>query len=91
KEDDSIREEILKKLKMKGLVLKDSNIIRKMDNTLPEGEKATSLVIPASINKDGTISKNTSGVNEEEFSILRKYVKHTIKELSKNMLEGHIG
>ncbi|WP_250673497.1 helicase-exonuclease AddAB subunit AddB [Paraclostridium ghonii] len=91
KEDDSIREEILKKLKMKGLVLKDSNIIRKMDNTLPEGEKATSLVIPASINKDGTISKNTSGVNEEEFLILRKYVKHTIKELSKNMLEGYIG
>ncbi|MDO7206568.1 hypothetical protein Q5M85_23230 [Paraclostridium bifermentans] len=43
---------------MKGLVLKDGNIIRKMDNTLPEGEKATSLVIPASINKDGTISKH---------------------------------
>ncbi|MEG0181586.1 MAG: helicase-exonuclease AddAB subunit AddB [Peptostreptococcaceae bacterium] len=91
KEDESIREEILKKLKMKGLVLKDSNIIRKMDNTLPEGEKATSLVVPASINKDGTISKTTSGVNQDEFNVLRKYVKHTIKELSEDMLDGNIG
>ena len=90
-EDDNIREEILKQLKMKGLVLKDSNVIRKMDNTLPEGDKGTSLVVPASINKDGTISKTTSGVNQEEFNVLRKYVKHTIKELSKDMLDGNIG
>ncbi|MGL4797747.1 MAG: PD-(D/E)XK nuclease family protein [Paraclostridium sp.] len=90
-EDEDIREEILKQLKMKGLVLKDQNIIRKMDNTLPEGEKGTSLVVPASINKDGTISKNTSGVNADEFNVLRKYVKHTIKELSSDMLDGNIG
>ena len=90
-EDNEIREEILKQLKMKGLVLKDQNIIRKMDNTLPEGEKGTSSVIPASINKDGTISKNTSGVNADEFMVLRKYVKHTIKELSSDMLAGNIG
>ena len=61
-EDNEIREEILKQLKMKGLVLKDQNIIRKMDNTLPEGEKGTSSVIPASINKDGTISKIHQGL-----------------------------
>lgn len=90
KEDESIKEEILKKLKMKGLVLKDSNVIKKMDNTLPDGEKGTSLVVPASINKDGTISKTTSGVNQEEFDILRKYVKQTIKELSEDMLDGDI-
>ncbi|EPZ55829.1 PD-(D/E)XK nuclease superfamily protein [[Clostridium] sordellii ATCC 9714] len=75
---------------MKGLVLKDSNVIKKMDNTLPDGEKGTSLVVPASINKDGTISKTTSGVNQEEFDILRKYVKQTIKELSEDMLDGDI-
>lgn len=90
-EDENIREEILKQLKMKGLVLKDSNIIRKMDNTLPDGEKGTSLVVPASINKDGTISKTTSGVSQDEFNVLRKYVKNTIKELSKDMLGGNIG
>ena len=90
KEDEDIKEEILKKLKMKGLVLKDSYVIRQMDNTLPEGEKGTSLVVPASINKDGTVSKSTSGVNKDEFSILRKYVKHTIKELTNNMLDGEI-
>ena len=30
-------------------------------------------------------------VNADEFMVLRKYVKHTIKELSSDMLAGNIG
>ena len=52
KEDDDIREEILKKLKMQGLLIKDPNIIKEMDKSLASGERSTSLIIPANLNKE---------------------------------------
>ncbi len=90
KEDDEIRESILKKLKMQGMVIKDPKILKEMDKALDNGEKASSLIIPASINKDGTISKSTKGVTKEEFEVIRKYVKGIIKELCEDMLGGNI-
>ena len=90
KEDDEIRESILKKLKMQGMVIKDSKILKEMDKSLDCGEKASSLVIPAAINKDGTVAKTTKGVTKEEFEIIRTYVKGLIKELCEDMLGGNI-
>ena len=90
KDDDEIRESILKELKMSGMVIKDLKILRQMDEALDNGEKATSLVIPASVNKDGTISKNTKGVTKEEFDVVRKYVKGLIKDICEDMLGGNI-
>ncbi|MGL6107696.1 helicase-exonuclease AddAB subunit AddB [Romboutsia sp.] len=90
KDDDEIREKILKDLKMQGLLIKDSKIIKEMDKSLDTGDKATSLVIPASINKDGTLGKSTKGVTNDEFEVIRKYVKHTIKDICKEMLSGDI-
>lgn len=89
-EDDIVKESILKELRMKGLVIKDSHIIKEMDKSLENGERSSSLVIPANLTKDGKIGKNTSGVTYEEFDILRKYVKQTIKNLCEDMLGGNI-
>lgn len=89
-EDDIVKESILKELRMKGLVIKDSHIIKEMDKSLENGERSSSLVIPANLTKDGNIGKNTSGVTYEEFDILRKYVKQTIKNLCEDMLGGNI-
>ena len=61
-----------------------------MDKSLENGERSSSLVIPANLTKDGKIGKNTSGVTYEEFDILRKYVKQTIKNLCEDMLGGNI-
>ncbi|HSQ87549.1 helicase-exonuclease AddAB subunit AddB [Romboutsia sp.] len=90
KEDEEIREEILKNLKMQGLLIKDSDIIKQMDKSLASGERSTSLVIPANLNKDGTLGRHTKGVTSEEFEIIRKYVKNRIKELCEDMLGGNI-
>ncbi len=90
KEDEEIREEILKNLKMQGLLIKDSNIIKQMDKSLASGERTTSLVIPANLNKDGTLGRYTKGVTNEEFEVIRKYVKSLIKELCEDMLGGNI-
>ena len=90
KEDDEIRVEILKKLKMQGMLIKDANIIKEMDKSLANGERTTSLVIPANLNKDGSLGKNTKGVSIEEFEVIRKYVKETIKDICEDMLDGNI-
>ena len=90
KDDEEIRENILKSLKMQGLLIKDSNIIKQMDKSLANGEKTTSLIIPANLNKDGTLGRHTKGVTYEEFDIIRKYVKGLIKDICEEMLSGNI-
>ena len=88
--DSIINEEILKKLRMNGLVLKDVDIIGEMDHALKDGERKTSLVIPANFDKNGNIGRYTKGVTEQEFDILRQYVKHEVKELCERMVGGDI-
>ena len=61
-----------------------------MDKSLANGERTTSLVIPANLNKDGSLGKNTKGVSIEEFEVIRKYVKETIKDICEDMLDGNI-
>ena len=48
---------------------------------MADGERKSSLVIPANLTKDGGIGKNTNGVSYEEFDVLRNYVKSTVKNL----------
>ena len=90
KDYEEIRENILKSLKMQGLLIKDSNIIKQMDKSLESGEKTTSLIIPANLNKDGTLGRHTKGVTYDEFDTIRKYVKDLIKDLCEEMLSGNI-
>ncbi|UDN62856.1 helicase-exonuclease AddAB subunit AddB [Clostridioides sp. ES-W-0016-02] len=90
KDDAEIQEAILKELRMKGLVVKDSHIIKEMDKSLIDGKRKNSLVIPVGLTKDGNVGKSTSTVSYEDFRLLRKYVKHAIKDLCEEMLSGEI-
>ena len=63
---DEVKKEINKKLKMRGLVLKDANIIKKMDK-----ETGThSDIIPAGITKAGKITKTQSVLEKKDFEAL---------------------
>jgi len=81
-----IEKEIMKKLKMQGLLLKDARIIREMDKDM----ERYSLVIPAQVNADGSLSKNTSAATLEQFQLLREYVRNTVVSLCEEMLQGNI-
>ena len=83
---EEAEKEILKKLKLKGLVLKDANIIKAMDNFIT----GYSDIISVRVNKDGSPSKNSSVADLEDFQLLRKYVRKLIIELCEEMLEGNI-
>ncbi len=59
---ESVNEEILKSLKMNGLVQKDPEIAQKIDKSL--------VSIPVSYKKDGGIKKGSSVADNQQFWIL---------------------
>ena len=86
---DEIEEKLRENFKMKGLILADVKVIEMQDNHLDQG--GTSKIIPAGITKSGSINKRcTNGVESEEFAILQKYIKKTVKDIAKEILKGKI-
>ena len=79
--DEEVEEKIRQEFKMKGLILADVNIIKKMDKNIENEPKGISKIIPATIKKDGEISdRGTSAVTKEQFVYLQKYMEK-IKEI----------
>ena len=85
--DEQIEEELRKQFKMRGLILADVDIIRKMDKNLDTG---SSNIIPATINKDETLSKKASNISKQQFEYLQKYTNKIIKQISEEILSGNI-
>ncbi|TCO68996.1 helicase-exonuclease AddAB subunit AddB [Marinisporobacter balticus] len=81
-----IEKEIRRKLKMKGLVLKDVNIVRQMDKDI----EGYSDIIPVGLNKLGEFYSKSSAVDETTFMDLIKHVRKLVKEISYEMLKGNI-
>jgi ATP-dependent helicase/nuclease subunit B len=84
--EDKVREEVLNRLKMNGLLLKDAELVRAMDNNM----ETYSLIIPASFKKDGDFTSSSSVISEEQFDILRSYVNEKMVEICEDMLSGNI-
>lgn len=84
--EEEVQKQVLEKLKMNGLLLKDAKLVKAMDNNM----ETYSLVIPATFKKDGDFSSNSSVVTEEQFNILRKYVNEKMTEICEEMLSGEI-
>lgn len=86
--DEEVEQKIREHFRMNGLVLAEMNVINMMDNKLKEGEKSTT--IPVKIKKDGSMDKTSKVVSRKEFEILQKYVRKTIGDISKEILDGNI-
>ena len=84
--EEEIKDNILKELKMSGLLLKDINVVKAMDNDMD----SYSLIIPAAIKKDGNFTSSSSVITEEQFDTLRKYVNDKMSEICEEMLSGEI-
>ncbi len=85
-EDKDMELEIMKEMKMKGLILSDGEIIKEMDNTID----GNSMIIPARINKDGTLGKSSSVATMEQFEILKSHAKDILHKISGEMIKGNI-
>lgn len=83
-----IEKEIAKKLKMDGLIIKDINIVKLMDKEIEENRKSS--ILPVSINKDGSFSKNSAVVDKNDLDLMIKHVKGLITEIVGEILKGKI-
>lgn len=85
-DEEEIKNNILKELKMSGLLIKDISVVKAMDNDIA----SYSLIIPAGLKKDGDFSSKSSVVTREQFDILREYVNEKMVSLCEEMLSGDI-
>jgi ATP-dependent helicase/nuclease subunit B len=83
---EAIEREIRKKLKMKGLVLKDAAVVREMDREID----GYSDILPVGLKKDGSFYANSSAIEEEDFFKLMDHVQNLIREISMEMIRGNI-
>ncbi len=85
---EDIEEQIKKQFKMKGIIISDINIIRKMDKDL---EKGASNIVPVYIDSKENISKTKSScASIEEFKQLQDNTIKTVKQIAKEIFEGNI-
>ena len=78
---ESVSDQMLKKLKMNGLVQADDDVSFRIDNTLSS--------IPVSVNKDGSFSRRSSVASRKQFDALGAYVRQKICDIRESILDGN--
>ena len=90
-----IQAEILKKLKMNGLVNSDMDIVKHLDKSFagPDGcikGSVTSSVVPVKTSKEGYPAKVSSVASNVEFKAITNYVKKKMDKLSCEIMDGEV-
>lgn len=83
-DDESYEREVMKKLKMDGLVLADDEILTAMDSTYEAG----SSVIPVKRTSGGDFDRYSKVATEEDFAAVSRHAKSTVKKLCNEILGG---
>ncbi|KAB3533441.1 helicase-exonuclease AddAB subunit AddB [Alkaliphilus serpentinus] len=83
---ESIERAINKELKMKGMVIKDINIIKEIDREINK----SSDVIPVGLNKGDEISKNSSVLSHEDFKKVLTHVRQVIEDIAGEIMKGRV-
>lgn len=83
--DDGAREDkILKALRPDGIVNQSEEVLKHLDIDM----QGQSLVIPVARNKDGSLSKTSKVLGEEDFRVLAEFAEKKMKEIGKEILQG---
>jgi ATP-dependent helicase/nuclease subunit B len=78
--------EIMKKLKMKGLILAEPDVVRLMDNEI----SGYSDLVPAGLKKDGSLYSNSSVVDLQQLTALRRYLRKSLVSAGEKILTGAV-
>lgn len=78
--------EIMKKLKMKGLILAEPEVARLMDSEI----SGYSDLIPAGLKKDGSLYSNSSVVDMQQLTALRHYLRKLLAAAGEEILTGAV-
>ncbi|MFZ5646440.1 MAG: helicase-exonuclease AddAB subunit AddB [Bacillota bacterium] len=78
---------LLKKLKMKGIVLADPDVVRLIDSIMDRHSE----IIPVSMTAGGDFYKNSPVATAEQFGILKKHLWRIYREAGEKILSGEVG
>ena len=81
-------ETLMKELRPQGLCRSEMEVLKLLDRTLVPG--STSDVIPARLNKDGSVAKSSQAESLENFSRIRDFANRKVKELGNAIVRGGI-
>ena len=90
---DKISENILKKLRMEGMVNEDDPVLPSIDSNFatPSGElpiKTKSVVAPFETDKNGNLKKNSSTVQTKQFEDIINYTRKNISKMAGEIKNG---
>ena len=83
---EEIQEDILKELKPDGVINCKDEVLAHLDRRM-EGE---SLVVPVKYNKNGSLSKTSKAVSEEEFAVMIQHAVGKVKSVHELILKGEV-
>lgn len=83
---EEIEEEINKKLRMKGVILSDTRLLKAMDSNMIK----ESSVLDLAIKKDGSYTSKVPSATKEQFTDLRNHMRKILKQMGDEILSGNI-
>ena len=84
REPEDVEREILKQLRMSGLVNRDPEAVRHLDREI----RQKSDVIPVSVKDGELVARYSSAASSRQFEILREYVRTAMKNGGIRILSG---
>ena len=85
-EEEMVEKEILKSLKMKGLVLADPAVIEMLDS----GLTGHSDLVPVQIKKGGSLSESSAAISLEQFELLRACLRSQLLSSGEEIVSGTV-
>lgn len=82
---EEIELEIMKQLRMKGLILSNARLVKAMDTSMVK----ESSVLNLSVKKDGTYTKMPTAT-EEQLENLRHHIRNVLKQIGEELICGNI-
>ena len=83
---EQINEQLLKELRMNGLVNDSEDIITLLDGSF----EAKSSIIPVERKSDGSLSARSSVVSRQDYEVISNYVNYKMHQFGTEILKGNI-
>lgn len=87
-EQEEIEKAVFSRLKMKGFLLADPQVIKMMDG---KTEGGFSDILPVGLKKDGSFYSSSSVFDGEQFNNLRSYLEKVYMGVGEEILSGKVG
>ncbi|MCX5780280.1 MAG: PD-(D/E)XK nuclease family protein, partial [Firmicutes bacterium] len=83
-----IEREIAKKFRMKGLVLKDVELVHRLDRDI--AATGSTDILPLTLTVNGSFSQKSSVLDEDDFKALLRHVEGLLRQIGNEIMRGQV-